>query len=155
MSRCQVTLYIGNSIEFKISGCIDETLSDFSKLFSDQPILLINLDEVTAINSLGIREWIKLMRTLSAAKIRLTRCPKLFIDQVNIVKGMLPENSQIDSFYVPYYSEKHNLEKKIIFQRDVHFSEKFVNYNTTISGNEGYSYDIDVNPARYFKFVKA
>ena len=155
MSRCQVTLFIGTAIEFKISGCIDETLSGFSNLFSEQANLLINLEEVTAINSVGIREWIKLMRKLKDAKIHLTHCPKLFIDQVNMVKGVLPENSQIKSFYVPYYSEKKNSENKVLFERNVHFSEKFINYNTTISGNDGHSYDLDVNPARYFKFIKA
>ena len=154
MSRCHVKVIKDKrAIEFRISGCIDDTLSHFSDLFSGVPDLYINLDEVTAINSFGIREWIKLMRILKGAKIQLTHCPKLFIDQVNMVSGVLTENSQILSFYVPYFSEKKSAEKKVLFERNIHFSDKFINYNSTISGNDGYSYDIDVFADSYFKFI--
>lgn len=154
MSRCQIKVIKDKrAIEFRVSGCIDDTLSHFSSLFSGVSDLYINLDEVTAINSFGIREWIKLMRMLKDAKIQLTHCPKLFIDQINMVNGMLPENSQILSFYVPYFSEKKNAEKKVLFEKNVHFSDKFINFNSTIAGNDGYSYDLDVIADRYFKFI--
>ena len=154
MSRCQVTVTkVNEAIEYRISGCIDDTLTNFSSLFSGEPDLFINLEEVTAINSFGIREWIKLMRMLKNARIQLTHCPKLFIDQVNMVSGVLPENAQIVSFYVPYFSEKKKSEKKLLFERNVHFSEKFINYNSTISGGDGFSYDLDVIADRYFKFI--
>lgn len=107
MSRCHVKINKDDkAVEYRISGCIDDTLCQFSHLFSGESNLFINLEEVTAINSFGIREWIKLMRMLKNAKIQLSHCPKLFIDQVNMVTGILPENSQIISFYVPYFSEK-------------------------------------------------
>ena len=155
MSRCHVKLYENSkAIEYKISGCIDESLSGFANLFTGESSLIINLEAVTAINSVGIREWIKLMKMLNNAKILLTHCPKVFIDQVNMVNGMLSENSQIKSFYVPYFSEKKNAEMVLLFEKDIHFSKDFVNYNTTISGDDGFTYDLDVIADRYFKFAK-
>lgn len=154
MSRCEVRSVKKNkATEYIISGCIDESLSIFLDLFSEETNIIINLDEVTAINSTGIREWVKLMTLLKTTNIHLINCPKLFIDQVNMIKDFLPANSSIESFYVPYFSEKNNTEKEILFERNIHFTEKFVNFNSTITGNDGISYELDIIANRYFKFI--
>lgn len=93
------------------------------------------------------------MTTLQKEKITLTHCPKVFIDQVNMVKGFLPGNCVIESFYVPYYSEQTSQEKKILFQKNVNFPEKKINYNPKTVGNDGVIYEIDIIPGKYFKFL--
>lgn len=155
MSKCQVKSVKNNDkIEFIFSGSIDESLASYLDIFPTVPSLTINLDAIDSINSIGIREWIKLMTKLATSQISLIKCPKVFIDQVNMVKGFLPANAQIESFYVPYFSEEKNIEKKVLFEKDKHFTQNFINYNSTITDEAGVSYEIDVIDSKYFKFIK-
>ncbi len=154
MNRCQVKNVKNNGVsEFIISGSIDESLTHYLDLFTGEQVIIINLDEVISINSIGIREWIKLMNKLESSKIKLTKCPKTFIDQVNMVKGFLPSNATIESFYVPYFSDLTNQEKKILFVNGKQFKEDFINYEKTITEG-GIIFQIDVVVSKYFKFIK-
>lgn len=156
MSKFNVSTIVNNDIkEFAFSGCIDDTLLVFFHLFpTNQPVTTIHLDEVNSINSTGIREWINLMQILKSSKIKLQKCPKVFIDQANMVKGFLAPNATVESFYVPYFSEESNLEKKILFERDKHYTDSSINFESTIVDG-GVSYDVDIIPSKYFKFMKS
>ena len=70
-----------------------------------------------------------------------------------MVKDFLPSHSHIESFYVPYFSEKNNSEKNMLFRRNIHFTEKFVNFNNTITGDDNVCYELDVIATKYFKFI--
>ena len=142
--------------EFVLSGSIDETLIIHFDLFSDtKDVVTLHLDEVVSINSTGIREWINLMNRLKSAKIRLTKCPKIFVDQINMVKGFLPANAGVDSFYVPYFSEQSSSEKKILFERNKQFTDKEVKFENTIVDEDGAAFEIDIIPDKYFKFIRS
>lgn len=150
-NRCQVkSVKKGDVVEFIFSGSIDESLANYLSIFPAVPKITINLDEISSINSTGIREWINLMTKLETSKITITNCPKIFIDQVNMVKGFLPANAQIESFYVPYYSESADAEKKIKLEKANQFK-----YENTITDQAGTVYELDVIASKYFKFIKA
>lgn len=157
MSKCTVKTIDNNGItEFVFSGSIDETLMIHFDLFStNQDVVTIHLDEVSSINSTGIREWINLMNRLKSAKIRLTKCPKLFVDQINMVKGFLPVNAFVDSFYVPYFSEQSSSEKKILFELNKQYTGKVVNFENSITDESGVNFEIDIIPDKYFKFIRS
>lgn len=157
MSKCKIKTITNNgSTEFVFSGSIDETLIIHFALFSDtNDVVTLHLDEVVAINSTGIREWINLMSRLKSAKIRLTKCPKVFIDQINMVKGFLPANAFVDSFYVPYFSEQSSSEKKVLFERNKQFTDKEVNFENSIVDEDGATFEIDIIPDKYFKFIRS
>lgn len=155
MSTCQVKSIKNNdAVEFVFSGSIDESLANFISIFPEVPSMTINLDQVSSINSTGIREWIKLMDKIGSSEIKLIKCPKVFIDQVNMVKDFLPENALIESFYVPYFSETKNSELKILFERGRHFTKNFINCKETIADEAGTIYELDVISSKYFKFIK-
>ena len=157
MSKCTVKTIDNNGItEFVFSGSIDETLMIHFDLFQgDQDVVTIHLDEVASINSTGIREWINLMNRLKSTKIRLTKCPKIFVDQINMVKGFLPVNAVVDSFYVPYFSEQNSSEKKILFEINKQYSGKVVNFENAIVDENGSSFEIDIIPDKYFKYIRS
>ena len=156
MNTCQVKSVKNNdTVEFVFSGSIDESLANYLSVFPEMTNMTINLDQVGSINSTGIREWIKLMNKIGGSEIKLIKCPKVFIDQVNMVKGFLPPNAQVESFYVPYFSETKNSELKILFEKGKHFTKSFVNCKETITDDSGVVYELDVISSKYFKFIKS
>ena len=89
----------------EVQGAITEDLSFDELIKIEGSLLRINFKKLTLINSCGVREWIKFLNQVKNKAIIYEECPKVLIDQINMVKGFLPINCKIDSFYGPYYSE--------------------------------------------------
>lgn len=110
-------------VVFDFSGVIDEN-TDLSK--SELGLakeIILNLKEISAINSYGIRSWIIWIRTAPEnCRIIYKSCPKIIVDQINMVIGFLPKNGNVESFYVPYYCESCDIEKKILFRNGIEFN---------------------------------
>src|SRR6185437_12284669 len=84
-----------------LKGAIDED-ANFAVASAEGSGVIIDLREVTAINSVGIREWIKWTKTLPAGcKMTVRNCPKIIVDQINMVLGFLPAGTVVESFFVP------------------------------------------------------
>lgn len=146
----------GSKLIFQFSGHIDED-AQFSGLdFGSANEIKIDLEKVSAINSCGIREWIKWIRTApSSSKIVYSNCPKVIVDQINMVAGFLPDNAKVESFYVPYYSEDSGNEKMVLFREGNEFSGGDVKAPEEIKDEEtGDTMEMDVIEAKYFKFLK-
>ncbi|MCB0421514.1 MAG: hypothetical protein KDD61_10995 [Bdellovibrionales bacterium] len=142
-------------LEFGFSGQIDEDASFDTANISAAKRVKINLENVSAINSCGIREWIKWIKTASGAEeIVYQNCPKVIVDQINMVAGFLPENGRVESFYVPYYSEETDEEKMVLFKSGVEFSEGEVNPPGDVKDSSGEEMEMDIIEAKYFKFLK-
>ena len=144
----------GDILKIEIDGHIDEE-SVFPELdLGGVNKMVVNLDKVTAINSVGIREWIKWSKGLgSVATIEIHHCPKVVVDQVNMVAGFLPPNAKMESFYVPYYSDDSGEEKMVLFKRGEHFGDSGVTPPGGLKDSEGNEMEIDVIEAKYFKFL--
>lgn len=147
----------GENLIMAFSGQIDED-ADFSKIvFPGGDRIVLDLEKVGSINSCGIREWIKWIRTAPpTAKLVYRYCPKVIVDQINMVAGFLPENGSVDSFYVPYYCESSGAEKMVLFQKGKEFKDSGeVSPPSGIKCDEsGEDMEIDVIEAKYFKFLK-
>ncbi len=65
--------------------------------------VVIDLDGVRFINSIGVREWIGLLRRLDArgARVTLRRCSEPMVHQMNMVMEARGD-ATIESFHVPY-----------------------------------------------------
>jgi hypothetical protein len=140
----------------RLTGHIDED-SDFSGVsYGDGAELVIDFEKVVAINSCGIREWIKWIKEApDSCQIIYDHCPKVIIDQVNMVSGFLPENGKIQSFYVPYYCEETDSEKMVLFTEGKEFEGGEVNPPDDVVDDEtGDEMEMDVIEAKYFKFLK-
>ena len=106
----------GDVLRLTVEGSIDEDAVfpnlDLSKIKSVE----LDLKGVTAINSVGIREWMEWIKPVAAkAQIRLHNCPKALVFQLNMVDGFLPPNSSVSSFYVPFFCEKCDREESVLF----------------------------------------
>ncbi|MFN8790878.1 MAG: hypothetical protein ACK5Y2_05410 [Bdellovibrionales bacterium] len=145
----------GTKLSLQLAGVIDED-ADFSPLgLNGAQEVHIDMDGVKSINSCGIREWIKWIGGGAAAKVTYSKCPKVIVDQMNMVDGFLPNFAKVESFYVPYYNEESGSEKNILFRYGVEFKEGQVQPPTEVKDEGGNPMEMDVIENKYFKFVKS
>jgi hypothetical protein len=117
--------------------------------------VVLDLADVTAINSVGIREWIKWIKAFPAnVQISVRRCPKIIVDQINMVAGFLPSAAVVESFFVPYYSDATGTEKMVLFEKDKQYANGDVTPPEDVKDDSGEAMEMDVIEAKYFKFLK-
>ncbi len=142
------------TLNIHMAGTIDEDV-DFTQLnLIDAQEIDLELSGVKSINSCGIREWIKWMATNKNAKIKFNQCPKVIVDQINMVDGFLPKNGKVSSFFVPYYNDNSGSEKDILFRYGTEFTEGDVKPPTEIKDDQGNEMEMDIIESKYFKFIK-
>lgn len=144
----------GSDWTVKMSGTIDED-ADFNQ-YSLAGVGKIDLflGEVKSINSCGIREWIKWIGTAGAAPVTYSECPKIIVDQINMVQGFLPAQGRVISFFVPYYSEASGSEKNVLFTNGKDYTDSGEIKVPAVKDDEGNEMEMDVVEAKYFKFLK-
>lgn len=144
----------GEHALIQLGGIIDEDM-DFSLIKLDgAKSIEIDLDKIKSINSCGIREWIKWISELKNAQIYLKNCPKIIIDQINMVQGFLPPNGKVMSFYVPFFNDDYGTEKDVLFEYGKHYTEESVNIPDDVRDDQGNLMEIDVVESKFFKFLK-
>ena len=151
MSRCEIKKD-GN--DYILSGSIDETFGQATGELPTFGKYAINFKGLKSINSTGIREWIKLMQKLKTVQLSFSECPKVFIDQVNMIQGFAPANTKILSFYVPYFNELNECEKSILLVYGKHYADGKILELPKVLDEKGGEMEIDVVEAKYFKFIK-
>ncbi|MGE0761930.1 MAG: STAS domain-containing protein [Bdellovibrionales bacterium] len=145
----------GTKMVVSLSGSIDEDAILTNITFDGASEVVLDLDKVSAINSCGIREWIKWLKTASTgAKVVYRNCPKIIVDQINMVSGFLPDNGTVESFYVPYFNENAGTEKMVLFKAGSEFKNGDVHPPDEVKDEKGESMEMDVIEAKYFKFIK-
>jgi hypothetical protein len=145
----------GEEMTVTLQGHIDEDATFNAVDLSGANKVVVDLDGVTAINSCGIREWVKWIRTAPpAAAIVYRKCPKVIVDQINMVAGFLPENGKVESFYVPYYNDDTGNEKMVLFKEGAEFKGNEVFAPSDVKDESGGAMEMDVIEAKYFKFLQ-
>lgn len=142
-----------DKLTVQVVGIIDEDV-DFSQYnLTGHQVIDVELGGLKSINSCGIREWIKWMGS-AAGKISFSNCPKVIVDQINMVDGFLPANGQVASFYVPYYNDDSGAEKNVLFRYGTEFTENGVVPPVSVKDESGNEMEMDVIESKYFKFLK-
>ena len=100
-----------------LEGQLDETsnLAELAKRIEDRAI--IDLERLSFINSLGVREWCRLLRALHKRRVvvRLTRCSEAIIQQINMIveaKG----HAEVESFFAPFGCATCDLEGSLCIE---------------------------------------
>lgn len=157
-SAFHVRLVEGDPYEIKMAGAIDEK-ADFSLAFAPpNKQVIIDMTHVSAIKPVGIREFRNWVHGLSNPVLIFTNLPRTFINLLNMSPQLLPPNSRVDSFYVPYYSESGGEEMDVLFRRNVDFSfkdNKLVFDLPDVRDSMGNEMLIDAVQERYFQFLKS
>ena len=143
------TQILDNKVEIKVSGQIDEDTS-FEKILNiQQEVYIFDLDEVSLINSCGVREWINFLEKLpEKAQITYKNVPQIVVEQINMVQGFVRPGAKITSFYAPYYSENNDEVVKILLQ-----TEEVVGGKAPTKSQDGEELEFDAIEAQYFNFL--
>lgn len=152
----------GATLNLALEGSIDED-AEFPVVDTNTvKSVIIDLNGIRAINSVGIREWLAWIRPLSqGVAITLERCPKAMVLQFNMVDGFLPPKAKVSSFYVPYFCEKCDFEGSHLFTMGKHVTNgpngPVISFNAKAASNCSQAdcgIEIDVSEAKYFQFIK-
>ncbi len=142
------------NLVFEIKGQIDEDATFSPQDLAGSTSVIFDLNEVTAINSVGIREWIKWTKSFpNGIAFAVRRCPKIIVDQINMVAGFLPDQTKILSFYVPYFAEESGNEKMVLFEHGKEFDGSELFPPNEVKDDSGEAMEMDVIEAKYFKFL--
>ena len=145
----------GAKLVLMITGGVDEDANFQPVDVSAYQAVIFDVEGVNAINSVGIREWIKWTKTFPAnVQITIRKCPKIIVDQINMVAGFLPAATKIESFYVPYFSESTGSEKMVLFENGKEFKNGELHAPESVKDESGEVMEMDVIEAKYFKFLK-
>lgn len=144
----------GAATVLEISGGIDEDSNFIPPDLGSAMQVVLDLEKVTAINSVGIREWIKWVKSFpSSVKLAVRKCPKIIVDQINMVAGFLPAGTTVQSFYVPYYADSSGSEKMVLFENGKEYGNGSINPPAEVKDDSGEVMEMDVIEAKYFKFL--
>lgn len=155
---------MGNNVKHKknndqlyiqLEGNLDEEVNFPTELLSGFKTIVFDFGSVTGINSCGIREWIRWITPYrDSSTMHFRNCPKIIVDQINMVDGFLPTNAFVESFYVPYYSDETDEEKHILFSYGVEYNETGIHYPNSILDSKNQPMEIDVIESKYFRFLQ-
>ena len=141
-----------------LGGLIENDEKAFSELqIAADHDLELHLDQLRGINSLGVRAFVIWSSNLQNKKITVHDAPKCFIDQLNLIAGFMPPQTQVRSFYVPYFSELTGEEENILFIVGINFylfEERWKLALPEVRDSQGHLMSIDVQAERYFKFLE-
>lgn len=145
----------GGKVVLQLKGNIDEDANFAPPDIAGAGAVVLDLEGVNAINSVGIREWIKWVKAFpTTLQLSVRKCPKIIVDQINMVAGFLPTHAVVESFFVPYYSDSSGNEKMVLFENGKEFSNGEVNAPPEVKDDSGEVMEMDVIEAKYFKFLK-
>ena len=102
----------------KFSGSITEETVFDSLLGLPEPILIFDMEELSMINSCGIRSWILFLDSVSKVKEKLIywNCPVFLVEQFNMVHGFIPKNSVVESFKAPFFCSTCDESKSVLIK---------------------------------------
>jgi hypothetical protein len=137
-----------------LAGVIDEDADFNPHSLAGAPAVDFQLANVKSINSCGIREWIKWVGSAGAVPVQYLECPKIIVDQINMVQGFLPATGKVLSFYVPFYNDDSGEEKSVLFTLGKEYADKGGIQPPEVKDSQGQPMEMDVVEAKYFKFLK-
>jgi anti-anti-sigma regulatory factor len=99
-----------------VSGVIDET-ANLGELLPapGSPPLRLDLGDVTFINSLGVREWIRFLASAAGngVKVQLIRVSEPLIQQLNMIVAARGQ-AEVVSFFAPYACDACGREESLL-----------------------------------------
>lgn len=137
-----------------LNGVLDEDVN-FSEVNCKSPEeIFVDFEKVQSINSCGIREWIRWIMNYTDCKITYLKCPKIIVDQINMVDGFLPKNGVVASFFVPYYNEESGSEQSVLFSFGKEYNDQSVMPPENVKDASGNPMEMDIIESKYFKFIQ-
>lgn len=106
----------------ELSGAIDETarLTELVSRISDGRLVL-DLEGITFINSLGVRDWIRMQQAFAECRFRveLRAVSEPLVQQLNMIAAMRG-NARVLSFFAPYACDTCGREESLLVDAIAH-----------------------------------
>lgn len=118
--------------------------------------LNVDLKGVKAINSLGVRNFHAWVKNIKCQRLRFFYCPRVFINQLNLVSGFLPDKAEIESFFVPYFSEATGEDAMVLFTKYLEYKKEDGKVTVKVPehfDSQGNKMELDAFADQYFKFL--
>lgn len=116
-----------NAVIYEFSGDVDEHFRHSEVPKIKKPHIIFELSHIRNFNSVGIREWIYLIRDFDGVgRLTFKNCSVSMIDQINMVPDSLG-NAQIESFYAPYFCDSDSCQKEVNHLIEVTRWQQFLN----------------------------
>jgi hypothetical protein len=122
--------------------------------------LLIDCEGLKGINSIGIRAWLLWMKELKGngfSEIMLRNVHSFFLAHLRTISNLIPENGQIESFYLYYYNEEFDVEKEFKFSVGVNFDSEKLHLPSSIEStheNRTLVFELDDQAKNSLSFYK-
>lgn len=143
-----------DSIYFQFTGNLDE-MAKLPVLNKPYKFLTIHLGGITALNSYGTRLWCAWLAKIGPqVDIRIEEAPVVFVKSFSAVKGSLPENADVTSFKVPFFSEETSEHKDYLAVKGKDFSSDGRLNIPPIKDSKGNAMEMDIIPSSYLAFLK-
>lgn len=152
----------GNAVLLEMGGSIDENAA-FNRIeIGKARDLVVDLEKVTRINSVGIRSWMIWFNANARGKnLTFRSCPSIVVNQFNLVMEFLPSDARVESIFVPYYCENCDHQDAIILKEGsgFRFATADAPAQTHLPVNTpcprcGETMEPDINLQSYFGFLK-
>ncbi len=93
----------GRESRVELTGQLDERAELARVAERIEGNVTFDLAQVSFINSIGVREWVRLLRALHDKNVRVTlrRCSEAMVHQMNMIVETVA-HSRVESFFVPY-----------------------------------------------------
>lgn len=148
---------VDTTLVIAMIGRIEEQFVQFvtqlSPVFLKFHQIQIDMENLTFINSSGIREWVKMMTLLKDRKTIFKKCPVFMIRQANLVDGFFNDNTDILSFYVSYYNEEVDKEISVLYEKSKHYGKGYIQIPDIVN-RDGIAFHIDVVREKYLNFLE-
>lgn len=145
-----MTRITGDEAYVSFEGVIDED-ANFEKIKSlKMSQFIFDFNNVTMINSCGIREWIKYLDEIEEAAVVYQNCPQIIIEQINMVHGFIRKGIKVESFFAPYFCVSCDTGKKILLKEsEVQNSKPPLKHCNTCKSE----LEFDAIEKQYFSFL--
>ena len=143
------------SLDLRIFGTLDEDAKLPNANFSSATSINFDFGGLTSINSCGIRDWIKWISYIKpSTRVTYSNCPKIIVDQINMVDGFLPASGKVVSFFVPYFCENcDDVENNLFSTSEVVTAGGVKIPKSTKCSKCGGETEIDIIETKYLKFL--
>ena len=93
----------GTALVVRLAGSIEENVSFDQLIGPPPPELHIVCKEITRINSVGVKSWIKYFQGAQAkgTKLRFQDCATAIVEQINLISNFTA-GGVVESIYVPF-----------------------------------------------------
>lgn len=137
----------------KLIGIIDED-TDFSSLLNlKNSAIVFHFQEVTSINSCGIRTWVNFMKGLQGSAIEFAECPPLIVRQMNMVPSF-SESANISTVFLPYVCNDCEHEQNILMSVSDYKKGVLIPETMKCGQCDSEEMELDGNAKQYFAFAK-